>query len=725
MQTINFTVDSRLLEELGERLVGKPHIALAELVKNSYDADATQVVVTFRQDRIEITDNGHGMDFDSFQDFWMRIGTTHKQKDRVSRKLKRPLTGSKGVGRLAVQFLARNLELRTVSDQRPGRELVAGVDWAKAVRAGDLTQATADYETAAVNTAYPGGSRHGTQVILTGLNQEWDEKALENLAKEIWPLQPPFRSNPELASDRQRAFDVKLESLHEEEVRKFSAQMGAILELWEARLAGKLVSGDGREETKKVRLSLEFSDETRLTHEYTFRDCKVPDCKVHSAEFEIRVFHLQHRQPRGIKVETAREYLKTFGGVHVYDAGFHLPYYGADTDWLGIEMDHSHRLSKSQLLPDHLHVSGGMNYLPTNSRLYGVVHVDTSRERQLSNGRREHLSIQVTRDRLVDNEDFQGLKKLVRYALDFYAMEESKRALQRAEAERGVAQETFNRVEEVLAAHRSEIAPPVYAALRKHVKEAVRATEAEKEATVQHMGLLGALATAGISAVAYEHESSKQLLVLEDIAAQMKDMRLPGGAGARVGELAQRLLSWVQRARSLRALFSHVMQEEDRQRKARYKARPVIDQIKAQMAVLTRGIDIQTGGVDPALLLPEATFAEWSAIFQNVFINAVNATLDSAVKSIAVSSLVRGRSRAVLVQDTGSGVELSSAEELFGPFVRKLNISLERRSLGLGGTGLGLTIVRMVATSLNCRVGFTQPSPGFETAFQLSWSEEE
>ena len=720
MQTINFTVDSRLLEELGERLVGKPHIALAELVKNSYDADATQVVIGFRQDRIEITDNGHGMDFGGFKDFWMRIGTTHKQQDRVSRKLNRPLTGSKGVGRLAVQFLAGKLELHTVSEDCPDLELLATVDWARAVRAGELTEAEADYEAAEATTVYPGGSKHGTQIILTGLNQQWDAKALEDLAKEIWPLQPPFRSNPELTSDRQKAFEVRLESSHDEEIQKFQAQMGAILDLWEARLAGKLVSGDGRERTKKVRLSLEFSDETRLTHEYA-----VPDCKVHSAEFEIRVFHLQHRQPRGIKVGTAREYLNTFGGVHVYDAGFHLPYYGAETDWLGIEMDHSHRLSRSQLLPEDLQVSGGMNSLPTNSRLYGVVHVDTSRERQLSGERREHLSIQVTRDRLVDNDAFQGLKQLVRYALDYYAMEEFKRGMQRAEAERGVAQETFTRVEEVLSAHRSEIAPPVYVALRKHVKEAIRATEAEKEATVQHMGLLGALATAGISAVAYEHESSKQLLVLEDIAAQMKDMRFPGGAGARVGELAQRLLSWVQRARSLRALFSHVMQEEDRQRKARYKARSVIDQIKTQMVVLTRGIDIQTGGVDPTLLLPKATFAEWSAVFQNVFINAVNATLDSSVKSIAVSSVVRGGSRAVLVQDTGSGVELSSAEELFDPFVRRLNISPERRSLGLGGTGLGLTIVRMVATSLNCRVGFTQPAPGFETAFQLSWSEEE
>ena len=43
---IPFTVDSALLSELGERLVGQPQIALAELVKNSYDADATKVKIT-------------------------------------------------------------------------------------------------------------------------------------------------------------------------------------------------------------------------------------------------------------------------------------------------------------------------------------------------------------------------------------------------------------------------------------------------------------------------------------------------------------------------------------------------------------------------------------------------------------------------------------------------------------------------------------------------------
>src|SRR5437016_4694119 len=104
MPTLTFTVDSRLLRELGERLVGRPHIALAELVKNSYDADASQVVVNFLPDRIEVLDDGHGMSPKDFEDKWLRIGSTHKEREAYSPRLHRPLTGSKGVGRLSVQL---------------------------------------------------------------------------------------------------------------------------------------------------------------------------------------------------------------------------------------------------------------------------------------------------------------------------------------------------------------------------------------------------------------------------------------------------------------------------------------------------------------------------------------------------------------------------------------------------------------------------------------------
>ena len=97
--------------------------------------------------------------------------------------------------------------------------------------------------------------------------------------------------------------------------------------------------------------------------------------------------------------------------------------------------------------------------------------------------------------------------------------------------------------------------------------------------------------------------------------------------------------------------------------------------------------------------------------------------LDSRRREIAISSRNRGKTREILVQDTGVGVDLDSADKLFEPFERRIVISEERRALGVGGTGLGLTIVRMIAENLSCDVGFVEPEEGFSTAFSLSWRE--
>lgn len=726
VREIPFSVDSALLRELGERLVGRPHIALAELVKNSYDADATKVIIRIQPSRIEVIDNGHGMTSTEFESFWMRVGSPHKQEKRVSRDLHRPMTGSKGVGRLAVQFLARKLELRTVAKAKADRELLATVNWDEAVRAPDLTKAVARCQEILPATSFPNGSDHGTAVALIGLNQSWDSQTISELAREIWWLQPPFRSNPLLVSDQQRAFAIELEGTDEKALARFDDDMRAFLDIWYARLVGKLVDSQGNGAHSTVQLTLEFADGKVMKHNYP-----APKQDIHSSEFEIRLYHLKYRQPRGIAVSEAREYLNRFGGVHVYDAGFHLPYYGPDTDWLHTEIDHSHRRSVSELLPAELQVSEGMNFLPTLSRILGIVHVDTAKEREAAAavGREEtgdYLQIQVTRDRLVDNRAFRSLRDMVRYALDFYAMEEAKRAYRRAAALREVepVSRKFERVDEVLAQHKKDLPKPLYEELRSHVKEAIQASETEAEATVRKAGLLGSLATAGIASLAYQHEATQQFRLLEEAVDRLRGLRIKDKSAARrTAEIADYLAEWVQRARATRALFSHLLEKQSREVRDRYKARSLVNGVVDRMTVLLRGATIETSEVEETLLLPKATFAEWAAIFQNVILNALNAMIDSRVKRISISSRAHGRARAVLVQDTGSGADLSKADDLFGPFVRKLRLSAERRALGLGGTGLGLTIVRMIANNAGCTVRFVKPDKGYSTAFELSWSE--
>ena len=81
--SIAFQTEGRLLQELGERLVAKPQIALVELVKNSYDADAITCTVSLanRNRSLIVTDDGIGMTYEHFATRWMRIATSGKVQE--------------------------------------------------------------------------------------------------------------------------------------------------------------------------------------------------------------------------------------------------------------------------------------------------------------------------------------------------------------------------------------------------------------------------------------------------------------------------------------------------------------------------------------------------------------------------------------------------------------------------------------------------------------------
>ena len=146
---------------------------MAELVKNSYDADATKVEIRIEDDCIVVSDNGHGMTDEDFEQRWMRVGSTHKVEEKTSRKLRRPLTGSKGVGRLAVQFLASELELisvpqETIGEEEPGRQgFRATVDWDTAVQAGETTRHHSEVDEAETALEIPRVPRFGQRDLVS------------------------------------------------------------------------------------------------------------------------------------------------------------------------------------------------------------------------------------------------------------------------------------------------------------------------------------------------------------------------------------------------------------------------------------------------------------------------------------------------------------------------------------------------------------------------------
>ena len=75
------------------------------------------------------------------------------------------------------------------------------------------------------------------------------------------------------------------------------------------------------------------------------------------------------------------------------------------------------------------------------------------------------------------------------------------------------------------------------------------------------------------------------------------------------------------------------------------------------------------------------------------------------------------------VSDTGQGLDLplSEVKVLFEPFERRLEISDDKKSIAIGGQGLGLAIVRMIAHRRSAKVDFVEPEHGFSTTFEISW----
>lgn len=134
---LHFDVSSGLKSVLGSELITDDEVAIFELVKNSFDAEATQVNLFFGEDKIVVADNGIGMSYDDIRKKWLFVAysskrTTNKSSDfRDDIAERKHYAGSKGIGRFSSDRLGEVVKLQT----RPRSESTAPVhsivvDWA-------------------------------------------------------------------------------------------------------------------------------------------------------------------------------------------------------------------------------------------------------------------------------------------------------------------------------------------------------------------------------------------------------------------------------------------------------------------------------------------------------------------------------------------------------------------------------------------------------------------
>lgn len=186
-----FTFNGNIIKELGEESISNPYIAVAELIKNSYDADSKVVEINFlnidkHNPKITIADDGLGMDSSEIKDKWMDIGSPHKKSMGRTKENNRIPVGAKGIGRFASQCLGKTTKLITASkNEHFGYRLL--FDWNQfkpGNKATDVDNNTQRFKKKL--------STRGTTLVIENLNHNWnDSERMRDLLKDIFLLTSP------------------------------------------------------------------------------------------------------------------------------------------------------------------------------------------------------------------------------------------------------------------------------------------------------------------------------------------------------------------------------------------------------------------------------------------------------------------------------------------------------------------------------------------------------
>lgn len=222
---LQFRVSAELKNILGRDLITSPDIAILELVKNSYDAHASKVEITFDDDYLSIADNGKGMSKKDLIDKWLFVAYSAKSdgtEDQSYRdKFKRHYAGAKGIGRISCDRLARYLVLTTRSAEDNKTEIL-DVDWKtfEINKKAEFDTINIPHETTESLPVFPETSTTGTILELRVLYDRWSREDIKRLKKSLEKMINPFSGTDddfriEIIAPQMKDEDSKAESKYD------------------------------------------------------------------------------------------------------------------------------------------------------------------------------------------------------------------------------------------------------------------------------------------------------------------------------------------------------------------------------------------------------------------------------------------------------------------------------------------------------------------------------
>ncbi len=408
-EKLQFKVSAALKSIIGKDLITNDIIAVFELVKNSFDAHATEVKIIFKNlytdkknSSIVIQDNGKGMDLEDFKKKWLFVAYSAKQDNTEDEDYRKTLgskkfyAGAKGIGRFSCDRLGGNLNLISIKNKNKSKIENLKVIWDKFEKdqSEEFVNIGVEYQTLAKNDYK---IKYGTVLEITQLRDDWNRKKLLDLKHSLEKLINPTQDKG--GRKFSISLEVKEEIANDKEERNSREKVnGSVENTVFERLKLKttqvktIVSPDGKTITSELTDRGTFI--YRVTEQNPYKNL---------SDVSFILFYLNQKAKVNFSKIMGMS-SKDYGSVFLYKNGFRVyPFGEFGEDRLGIDVrkqqGYNRFLGTREIIGRIEIISDGNKFKETSSRDGGLIRTESY-------------------DQLVDCFMEKTLKRLERYVVD-------------------------------------------------------------------------------------------------------------------------------------------------------------------------------------------------------------------------------------------------------------------------------------------------------------------
>lgn len=389
---LSFRISTGLKNIIGRDLISDKFIAVFELVKNSYDAGAHSVVITFQglnndNPQIIISDDGCGMSYDDILGKWLFVAYSakrHRSMDSFRDSIKRNLAGAKGVGRFSCDRLGSKLTLTTKTIYDSVANSIE-IDWDR-FEVDDSQEFMSIPVRHYTNDSLPDKAPKGTFLTISGLREIWDRASILKLKKSLMKL-----INPDIYS-KDDPFSISFcvpEMLDEDNRIRLSQKKK---EGWEREIVNGVVFNDVFEKmnlkTTNIKVSISADGKTIETElfdrgEFIFKFLERNTQYPLLQDITTTLFYLNRSAKTGFTRLMGGVQPVNYGSVFIYKNGFRInPYGEPGEDFFSIDKRKAqgyNRFLGTREIMGRISIQGdNPGFIETSSRAHGFINTPTS-----------------------------------------------------------------------------------------------------------------------------------------------------------------------------------------------------------------------------------------------------------------------------------------------------------------------------------------------------------